>query len=100
MNDNRKDAAAFGRASPGGRGAALILICGLAAGTGHAQTAVAPNNSDAKADAIESAEDARDQILVVAHQQHGAVATEIPPEVTLGAPAIRALGAADLKEVF
>ncbi|HEY0185336.1 MAG TPA: hypothetical protein VGC09_21250, partial [Rhodopila sp.] len=51
-------------------------------------------------DAAEAAEAAKDEILVTAHRQHGAVATDIPPEVSLNSAAIGALGAADLNEVF
>ena len=81
-------------------GAALILGF-LCAGTGQAQTAPAPSkDSVAAADAAEEAAEAKDQILVVGHRQFGAVATEIPPEVILNSTAIRALGAADLDEVF
>ncbi len=106
MNGGSQDIATLAaRARSGGRGAALLLLCGLSAGTGHAQDAApaagAPQkNSLSAADAAEAAEEAKDEILVTGHQQHGAVATDIPPETSLNATAIHALGAADLEEVF
>lgn len=78
-----------------------LLLCFLCAATGQAQNAPLPaKDSVAAADAAEDAAEAKDQILVVGHRQFGAVATAIPPEVVLNSTAIRALGAADLDEVF
>jgi hypothetical protein len=80
--------------------AALLLAGSLYAAAIHAQTAAPPSGSFATMDAAEAAEEAKDTILVTAHRQHGAVATDLPPEVTLNSAAIGALGAADLNEVF
>ncbi len=93
------------RARWGGCGAALLLASGLQSGAGHAQTAAAAPvaakpDPVAAAEAAEAAEDAQDQILVTAHRQRGAVATDIPPEVSITSRAIKALGAVDLREVF
>src|SRR5689334_17575767 len=87
------------------RRAALLLTGSLTATAIHAQSAPSGNGAPAsgnfaKMDAAEAAEEAKDAILVTAHQQHGAVATDLPPEVTLNSAAIGALGAADLNEVF
>jgi hypothetical protein len=84
---------------------ALILLCGLHAAAGQAQDAPAlpaqpQKNSLEAADAAEAASAAQDEILVTGHRQYGAATTEIPPEVSLNAAAIQALGAADLTEVF
>jgi hypothetical protein len=84
-------------------GMAFLLAGGLGA---PAQAQVAPPSpsgapdSFSKLDAAEASEAAKDEILVTGHQQHGAVATDIPPEVSLSSAAIGALGAADLNEVF
>jgi hypothetical protein len=89
------------RASSVASGTFLLLLC--SAGAGHAQDAPAAagaKTSLAKQDAAEANEEARDEILVTAHRQHGAVATDIPPEVSLNSMAIHALAAADLQEVF
>jgi len=113
--------------SAGARGAALVLLCGLHAGAAQAQGAAPPQNLPAPdastpatapavapdataptahkntlsaADAAEAAAAAKDEILVTAHRQRGAVATDVPPETTINATAIHALGAADLDEVF
>ncbi|WBO21391.1 TonB-dependent receptor [Sphingomonas abietis] len=61
---------------------------------------VTPAHSLTTQDAAEAKASAQDEILVTAHRQHGAVATDIPPQVTLNSAAIGALGAADLHEVF
>jgi hypothetical protein len=86
-------------------GTALFLVCCLDAGTGQAQDTAAnvpaaSTNSIAAADAAEAVKEAQDEILVTGHRQYGAVATEIAPEVSLNSTAIKALGAADLNEVF
>ena len=104
-------------------GTALVMLLALQAGRAHAQSAAAPvatppaapvepapapvaappapkPGSLAAADAAEAAEAAKDEILVTAHRQRGAVATDIPPETSLNAVAIHALGAADIEEVF
>jgi hypothetical protein len=83
------------------RSSSLVLLCFLHAGAGHAQigAAVSPS-STAAAEAAEAAEEAKDEILVTAHRQHGAVFTEVPPQVTFNSASIRALGAADLDEVL
>ena len=70
----------------------FFLVCSLRAAPAHAQ--------DPAADAAESAQERQDEILVTARRQHGAVATDIPPETSLNSTAIRALGAADLQEVL
>src|SRR5579862_2393584 len=98
-------AAAAARLSSSALATALVLIGLLHAGTGHAQAsapaAAAPKtDSESAADAREAAEEEQDEILVTAHRQKGAVATDIKPETTLNSTAIRALGAADLDEVF
>ena len=81
-----------------------FLLAGVAgAGRLGAQTTPpisAGSSTKADADAAEAAEAAKDTILVTAHKQHGAVATDIPPQVTINSAAISALGAADLNEVF
>ena len=87
------------------RRAALLVAGSLYATAIHAQStapagAAPANGGFAKMDAAEANEEAKDAILVTAHQQHGAVATDLPPEVTLNSAAIGALGAADLNEVF
>ncbi len=92
------------RASKRGAGAALLALGCLYAGTSRAQNAPAVPAAPAKdslaaADAAEAASAARDDILVTA-RRHGAVATKIPPEVSINATAIQALGAADLDEVL
>jgi len=84
-------------------GTALALICWLSVAA--QARAAPPSGPPAKmsadaADTAEAAEEARDEILVTAQKQHGAVATDVPPEVNLTSTAIRALGAADLQEVF
>ena len=84
---------------------AAIAAGGLLATAAYAQSAppTAParsGNGFAAMDAAEDAAAAKDEILVTAHRQHGAVATDIPPEVSINARAIGALGAADLNEVF
>lgn len=84
-------------------GTALSLLCGLYPAMARAQHAVpaAPGkDSIAAADTAEAVKEAQDEILVVGHRQKGAVATEVKPEVTLNSTAIKALGAADLTEVF
>lgn len=95
--------------SSAGYGAALFLLCSLSTGAAHAQDAAptpAPPSSgtqgstETSAEAAEAAEEAQDQIVVTGRPQRGAVVTDVPAEVSLGAAAIRALGAADLKEVF
>ncbi|PXA86861.1 hypothetical protein DMC47_33360 [Nostoc sp. 3335mG] len=92
------------RLSPSVRGVSFLLAGSLYAMAVHAQSAPASPpasaGSFAKMDAAEAAEEANDAILVTAHRQHGAVATDLPPEVTLNSAAIGALGAADLNEVF
>jgi hypothetical protein len=98
-------AGAAARLSSSSGGAALALICLLNAGTSHAQTAATAGagtktDRESAADAKEAAEEEQDEILVTAHRQKGAVATDIKPETTLNSTAIRALGAADLDEVF
>jgi hypothetical protein len=89
------------------RGAAFAVLAW--AGAAQAQTpapaatpgAVAPSKDPfVAADAAESKEAAQDDILVTAHRQHGAVATQVPPEASINSAAISALGATDLKEVF
>jgi iron complex outermembrane receptor protein len=60
----------------------------------------APSHGLAAMDAAEAAEAAKDEIVVTGQQQHGAVATDVSPEVKLNAATISALGAADLNEVF
>lgn len=79
-----------------------LLLVAAPAGAQTVAPAPAGPSSDSfsKADAAEAAEAAKDEILVTAHQQHGAVATDIPPQVTINSAAIAALGAADLNEVF
>jgi hypothetical protein len=84
---------------------AAVVAGSLFATTAQAQSAPAaapaPTGDKFSAmDAAEAAAAAKDEILVTAHRQHGAVATDIPPEVSLNASAIGALGAADLNEVF
>ena len=101
----RQDVTAVGRASPGGRSAALLLAVGLYAGAAHAQTVVPAPAAQSKdsvnaEDAAQAAEDAQNAIVVTGQRQRGSVATEVPPEASIGATAIRALGAADLDEVF
>jgi hypothetical protein len=106
MNNVRQDiSTGTARTSPAGYGAALFLICSLYTGAAHAQDSApadtaAQNSTAAKADAAEATEAAKDEILVVAHKQHGAVATDLPPEATLNSATIGSLGAADLEEVF
>ncbi len=79
----------------------LLLVAAPARAQTVAPAPAAPSSdSFSKADATEAAEAAKDEILVTAHQQHGAVATDIPPQVTINSAAISALGAADLQEVF
>lgn len=102
-NVRHRGGEATARMISGGRGAALFLACGLTAGAAQAeatQAAGTPKSVTAKADAAEAIEAAKDQILVEAHRQYGAVATAVPAEATLNAQAIGALGAADLSEVF
>ncbi|MDB5737592.1 MAG: hypothetical protein JWO65_1260, partial [Sphingomonas bacterium] len=84
------------------RGAFLVLLCGAKGSHAQATATVADGaaKSLAKQDAAEATEEAKDEILVTAHRQHGAVATDIPPEVSLNSTAIHALAAADLQEVF
>ncbi|WP_454884095.1 hypothetical protein [Sphingomonas oryzagri] len=79
-----------------------LLLVAAPAGAQTVGPAPAGPSADSfsKADATEAAEAAKDEILVTAHQQHGAVATDIPPQVTINSAAISALGAADLNEVF
>jgi len=98
----RQDVTAVGRALSGGRSAAFLLAVGLYAGTAQAQAvAVAPKVSSAdSADADDAADDANNAIVVTGQRQRGSVATEVPAEVSIGPAAIRALGAADLDEVF
>lgn len=104
---------------------AAFVVAGLCTASAHAQTTTVPVTSGqttigpaasgqtatapaasgkpgsfAAMDAKEAAEAAKDEILVTGHRQHGAVATDIPPEVSLNSAAIGALGAADLSEVF
>ena len=107
MKSERQDRlAAAARAARGGAGTALLLLCCLYPAIGQAQDAVAPVAAEPKkdniaaADAAEAAGEAQDEILVTGHRQKGAVQTEIKPEVTLNSTAIKALGAADLTEVF
>jgi len=93
------------RLSPSIRGAAILLAGSLCATALHAQSVPPAGTAQAtgpfaKMDAAEADEAAKDAILVTAHLQHGAVATDLPPEVTLNSAAIGALGAADLNEVF
>lgn len=95
----------IGRISSHTGGAALLLMYSLNAAPACAQEAPLvpggpPVSADAKAEAAEAAEAAQDEILVTAHRQHGAVATDIPPEVSFNATVIQSLGAADLQEVF
>lgn len=105
MNGVRYDATARRRATSMKGRAALSLALGLYAGAAHAQ-AVAPVTPAAKPDSAEAedaaqaAEESQNAIVVTGQRLRGAVATEVPPEVSIGAPAIRALGAADLDEVF
>ena len=80
--------------------ASLLHAAPALAQNGTTITAAAPNEAESAADAKEAAEEAQDEILVVANRQKGAVATTIKPETTLNSTAIRALGAADLTEVF
>src|SRR3954451_3109387 len=101
MSNRRLSRAGAARASASG--GTLALLCLLQAGAGHAQasaTANAKSDAQTAADAKEAAAEARDEILVVAHRQKGAVAADVRPETTLNSTAIRALGAADLEEVF
>lgn len=107
MNGRRQIVAALAARTWSGRcGAALLLACGVAPGAVRAQTPapVAPDavkpNAASKAEAAEATEDAQDEILVTAHRQRGALKTDVPPEVSISSTAIRALGAADLDEVF
>ncbi len=98
-------AVATARASSSGAVIALALIGLFDAGSGHARasaTATAAPKADAEssADAKETAEEANDDILIVAHRQKGAIASDVKPETMLNSTAIRALGAADLEEVF
>lgn len=107
IRGRRHRAATFagaGLSSPG-CGAALLLIGSLYAGPGWAQNAPStakpsPGNSQSAADRAEEEEEHLDDILVTAHRQHGAIASDVPPEVKLNSTAIRALGAADLEEVL
>jgi iron complex outermembrane receptor protein len=83
----------------------LLLVASLYAGTAYAQTVaaapVAPPKSSADAeDAAADADDAQSAIVVTGQRQRGSVATEVPAEASISATAIRALGAADLDEVF
>jgi hypothetical protein len=103
MNNRRLNpAVATARASSTAIAAALAVL--LHPGAVHAQAAApaasAHGDDESAADAREAAEEARDEILVVAHRQKGAVASDIPPETTLNSTAVRALGAADLEEVL
>jgi len=76
-----------------------VLLCGCSAAA-QAQNGAPPKTSLEAADAAEAARAAQDEVLVIGHRQHGAVATAIQPEVTINQTAIKALGAADLNEVF
>ncbi|UAK25821.1 porin family protein [Sphingomonas nostoxanthinifaciens] len=60
----------------------------------------ASSTAPPSADATEAATAAQDEILVTGHVQRGAVATNVPPEVSLNSAVIQSLGAADLTEVF
>lgn len=105
MNCVRQDAAATGRASSGGRSTALFLAASLYAGSAQAQTVATPPAaapSKESLDAQDAAQDAEDAnpIVVTGQRQRGSVATEVPAEASIGPAAIRALGAADLDEVF
>jgi hypothetical protein len=90
------------------RGATVLAMGGLPAAMALAQAAppppaaaaTPPGHTFASMDAAESAESAKDEILVISHRQHGAVDTDVPPQVSLDSAAIGALGAADLNEVF
>ena len=101
-----------------GGSAVTALVLALYAGTAYAQTvapaaaaaqpaatptpaaAVSSKSSADAEDAAQAADDAQDAIVVTGQSQRGAVATTVPPEVSINATAIRALGAADLDEVF
>ena len=105
MNDGRRySARALARISTRGRtAAALVALCGVYVGPAHAQAAapaLSAKSSEAAEAAADAAEDAKDAIVVTGQPKRGAVATEVPPETTLNATAIHALGAADLDEVF
>jgi hypothetical protein len=95
------------------RGAtALALILGLHAAQAQAQAqtltqtgaapppAARPQSAAEAEDAAQAADEAQDPIVVTGQRQRGAVATEVPPEASISSAAIRALGAADLDEVF
>jgi len=105
MQDERQNAAAAARLASAGRSAAVLLILGLGAGTAHAQAAAAAppvsakDSADAE-DAAQAAEEAQNAIVVTGQRLRGAVATTVPAEASISATAIRALGAADLEEVF
>jgi hypothetical protein len=109
MNPVRRSVVVTARLSASVCSAAL-LVAGLWTAPGQAQAVApggaAPATSGAQGqnfsamDAAEAAEAAKDEILVTANRQHGAVATDIPPEVSINSAAIGALGAADLNEVF
>ncbi len=105
MNGMRHDVRAKkARASTGAGSTALVLLFGLWASAVYAQAvatpAPAPPKSADAEDAAQAAEEAQAPIVVTGQRLRGAVATDVPPEVSIGAPAIRALGAADLDEVF
>jgi iron complex outermembrane receptor protein len=90
------------RSSPWSVRPSILVIASLLAGVSHAQAPTPTlNGASAKSPVADDLnDDPQDEIVVKGSRQRGSVATDIPAEVTLGATAIRALGAADLKEVF